>query len=253
MARRKRTDSSEQPLDSGESSGEQVRLWEDFVDILYAPSAVFARRRSGKFGSVLLFLTLTGVALHFLTRNAIQPILDAEFALRSAEMIRENPELTSEDMAAGRDFFENFAPVIFAVMFPFAAILTGIVLWIVGKLFDAKEPLRAALMVATYSQVPRLFQYLTTAAQGLFLPPERITSMHSVSFSLARFMDPVNANSVLLAMASLVDVYTIWVTVLLGIGLHVVGGISRRSAAIAAGITWLLGGLPAFLDAIRAG
>ena len=31
-------------------------LWEDFVDIFYAPSSVFARRADGKFGLALLFL-----------------------------------------------------------------------------------------------------------------------------------------------------------------------------------------------------
>jgi hypothetical protein len=232
---------------------EKASLWEDFVDIFYAPSLVFERRRNGKFGYALLFLTLAGVTLHFLTRNAMQPVMDAEFAFRSAEMVRANPEVTSEQMAAGRKFFETFAPVIFALTFPLAVILTGIVLWAVSKLFDAKEPLVAALMISTYSQVPRLVQMLTTAAQGLFMAPESITSAHSVSFSLARFMDPTTANSVLLVLASRLDVFTIWVTVLLAIGLHVVARIPRQSAALAAAITWFVGALPGIIGALRAG
>jgi len=234
-------------------AAEKASLWEDFIDIFYAPSLVFLRRREGKFGYALLFLTLAGVALHLLTRNAMQPVMDAEFAFRSAEAVRANPEMTSEQMAAGRNFFETFAPVIFAVSFPLIVVLTGLVLWAVSKLFDAKEPLVAALMIATYSQVPRLVQFLTTAAQGLFMDPASITSAHSVSLSLARFMDPTTASPLLLVMASRVDVFTIWVTVLLAIGLYAVARIPKQSAAMAAGITWLAGAVPGIIGALRSG
>lgn len=254
MVRRTGTDSESDPAVSAtDPSAERVSLWEDFVDIFYAPSEVFGRRRDGKFGYALLFLTLAGVVLHFLTKNAMQPVMDAEFAFRSAEMMRSNPQVTSEQMATGRGFFETFAPLIFAVAFPLGVILTGIVLWTVSKLFDAKEPLVAALMISTYSQVPRLVQFLTTAAQGLFMDPGNITSAHSVSLSLARFLDPTTAQPVLLALASRVDLFTIWVTVLLAIGLYVVARIPKQSAALAAAITWLAGGVPVIIGALRSG
>jgi len=229
-----------------------VGLWEDFVDIFYAPSEVFARRRNGKFAYALLFLTLAGVILHFVLKNGMQPVMDAEFEFRRAEVLRSNPQMTSEQMQAGRGFFEAFAPVIFAVTFPVTIILTGVVLWAAGKLFDAKESVVAAIMIASYSQMPRLVQFLITAAQGLFMDPGSISSAYSVSLSLARFMDPVTTSPVLLAIASRVDVFTIWVTILLAIGLHVVGRISNQSAAIAAAITWLVGGFPVLFGALRA-
>ena len=52
-------------------------LWEDFVDIFYAPSSVFARRAGGKFGMALLFLAVACAILAFLTKNAMQPVMDA--------------------------------------------------------------------------------------------------------------------------------------------------------------------------------
>ena len=48
-----------------------------------------------------------------------------------------------------------------------------------------------------------------------------------------------------------VDVFTIWVTVLLAIGLSVTGKIPRQRAAIAAVIMWLVGALPTVLQAAR--
>ena len=228
-------------------------LWEDFVDIFYAPSSVFARRSDGQFGMPLLFLVLVGTVLFFLTKNATQPIMDAEFTRQTAAAMRNNPNITAEQAASSRGFFEMFAPIIFAIGITLSILGTGFVLWLVGKLFDAKESVMAALMIATYSEVPRLVQILTNAAQGLVLSPEKLNSMNSVGFNLARFMDPDNTSQVLIALASRVDLFTIWVTVLLAIGIHVVGKIPKQQAAIVAAITWVVGALPALLGALRAG
>jgi hypothetical protein len=231
----------------------RVGLWEDFVDIFYAPSSVFARRSDGKFGMPLLLLVLLGAVLAFLTKNATQPLMDAEFARQSAAAMRRNPSLTAEQMAGGRGFFEVMAPLIFALFLTISIFGTGLVLWVVGKLFDAKESVAAAIMIATYAEVPRLVQILTNAAQGLVMSPEKLNSINAVGFSLARFMDPDNASQVLIALAARVDLFTIWITVLLAIGLHVVGRIPKQQAAIVAAITWAVGALPAVFGALRAG
>jgi hypothetical protein len=226
-------------------------LWEDFVDIFYAPSSVFARRADGKFGMPLFILVAVATVLVFLTRNAVQPLMDAEFTRRSADMLAKNPNLTAEQLASGRGFMETFGPIFFALGLAVSIIGTGFVLWLVGKLFDAKESVAAAMMIATYAEVPRIVQVLTNAAQGLFMAPEKLNSMNSVGFNLARFMDPDHASQVAIALASRVDLFTIWVTVLLAIGLHVVGRISKQQAGIAAAITWVVGALPAVFGALR--
>jgi hypothetical protein len=230
----------------------KVGLWEDFVDIFYAPSSVFARRSDGKFGLPLLFLVVVGTILFFLTKNAMAPVMDAEFARRSVDMLKKNPAMTAEQLSSGRGMIEMLGPLFFAVGMTLTVFGTGLVLWLVGKLFDAKASAAAAIMIATYAEVPRIVQVLTNAAQGLFMAPEKLTSMNSVGFSPARFMDP-DGSAVLIALLSRVDVFTIWVTVLLAIGLHVVGKIPKQQAAIAAVIVWIVGALPALLGALRGG
>lgn len=228
-------------------------LWEDFVDIFYAPSSVFARRADGKFGMPLLILIVAAVILFFLTKNAMQPIMDAEFARNSAAAMRKNPNLTAEQLAGGRAFFEKLGPIFFAVILTISVFGTGIVLWLVGKLFDAKESVAVAIMIATYSEIPRLVQVLVHAAQALFMSPESLNAANSVGLNLARFMDPDKTSPALIALGSRFDLFTIWVTVLLAIGLHVLGKIPKRQAYIAAAITWVIGALPAVLGALRAG
>jgi hypothetical protein len=226
-------------------------LWEDFVDIFYAPSSVFARRSDGKFGLALLFLVIVGTVLFFVTKNAMQPIFDAEFTRQTAAAMRKNPNITAEQMASGRNFFEMLGPVFFAVILTISVIATGLVLWLVGKLFDAKESVAAAIMIATYAEVPRIVQILTNAAQALVMAPEKLNAANSVGFNLARFMNPDTASPVMIALGARVDLFTIWVTVLLAIGLHVVGKISKQQAYIAAALTWVIGALPALFGALR--
>jgi VanZ family protein len=55
-----------------------------------------------------------------------------------------------------------------------------------------------------------------------------------------------------IALLGRIDLFTIWVTVLLAIGLAVVARIPRSRAAIAAVVVWVIGTLPALLGALRA-
>src|SRR6266581_991221 len=236
-----------------EPAASKAGLWEDFVDIFYAPSSVFARRSDGKFGLALLLLVVVATILVFLTKNAMQPIMDAEFTRQTAAAMRKNPNITAEQMASSRGFFEMLAPIFFAIVLTISVLGTGVILWLVGKLFDAKESVAAAIMIATYSEVPRLVQVLVNAAQALVMSPDKLNATNSVGLNLARFMDPDRASPVMIALASRVDLFTIWVTVLLAIGIHVVGKIPKQQAAIAAAITWVVGSLPGVLGALRAG
>jgi hypothetical protein len=99
--------------------------------------------------------------------------------------------------------------------------------------------------------VPRIVQILTNAAQALIMSPEKLNAANSVGFNLARFMNPDTASPVMVALGARVDLFTIWVTVLLAIGLHVVGKIPKQQAYIAAAITWVIGALPAVFGALR--
>ena len=226
-------------------------LWEDFVDIFYAPSSVFARRADGKFGLALLFLIVATVILVFLTKNAMQPIMDAEFVRQGAAAMRKNPNITQDQLASGRNFFEMVAPFFFGIGLTISVFGTGLVLWLVSKLFDAKTSVAAAIMIATYSEVPRIVQILVNAAQALFMSPERLNAINSVGFNPARFMDPDHASAVAIALASRFDLFVIWITVLLAIGIYVVGKVTKQQAAIIAVIVWVLGALPGVLSALR--
>jgi hypothetical protein len=236
-----------------EPAPSKASLWEDFVDIFYAPSSVFARRADGKFGLALLFLIVIGTILFFLTKNAMQPIMDAEFTRQSAAAMRKNPSITADQMATSRNLVQTVAPLFFAIGLTISVFGAGLVLWLVSKLFDSKASVAAAIMIATYSEVPRIVQILVNAAQALFMSPDKLNAINSVGLNPARFMNPDTASAVSIALASRFDLFTIWITVLLGIGIYVVGKVTKQQAAIIAAIVWVVGALPAVFGALRNG
>jgi hypothetical protein len=122
-------------------------------------------------------------------------------------------------------------------------------LWACGKLFEAKETLTQATMVAAFAFMPRIIEGLVVAVQGLLLDPSSFTGRWRVSLGVGRFLDPDATSPALLALVGRLDVFTIWVTVLLAIGLAVTGRIPRVRAAMAAALVWLLGALPLLLQA----
>jgi hypothetical protein len=231
---------------------DKAGLWEDFIDIFYQPSMVFDRRRDGKFGLALLALVVICAVLFLALRNGLAPIMDAEMAKAAAAAAAKNPQVTAEQIATQQGFMEKFAIVGFIIGIPIGVLIVGVLLWLASRLIDAKIAFAAAMMIATYSWFPRVAEIVTNAIQGLLLSPESIVSRYSVQIGPARFLD-AQANPLAVALLSGLDLFTIWTTVLLAIGLSVVARVPRSKAAIAAGAIWLVGLLPGLYQALSSG
>jgi hypothetical protein len=224
-------------------------IWEDFIDIFVQPAQVFERRREGKFGLALLALIVITGVLFFALRNGIAPIMDAEMAKQAAAMAAKNPNITAEQIAAQQGMMEKFAVIGYVLFVPIGILISAALLWLAGRVVSAKVAFAGAMMIATYSQFPRIAEMIVNALQGLMLPPESITSRYSVQIGLARFLDG-SANPIVLTLLGGLDLFTIWVTALLAIGLSVVARVPRKQAAIAAGLVWLVGLLPSLYQAL---
>jgi hypothetical protein len=234
------------------ASAKPASLWEDFIDIFISPSEVFERRRDSGFLVPLLVYVVLSVAIVVVGHSALQPIFDSEFARGVAAAAKKNPQVSAAQMEGPRAFMEKLTPVIAgfgAFVMPLAI---GVILWIVGKFFDAKESIGAACMIATYAILPRILGSLLSLVQAFAMDPSSLNGQYRVSLSAARFLDPDVASPLVIGLLGRIDLFTIWVTVLLAIGLSVVARIPRQRAAIAAFIVWVIGALPVLLGALRA-
>ena len=221
------------------------------MDIFYAPASVFARRATAGFGIPMLVVTVLIGAFFLVNTGVMQPIMDAEFTRATAAAMRKNPRVTAEQMAQFRGIGEKFAMLFAFVGPPIAIFAVGVMLWIAGKFVNARQTFSAALMVAAYAYVPKVIGVIAGGVQGLLMDPASLTGQFRVSLGPGRFLDPDSASPVLLAVVGRLDVFTIWVTVLLVIGLSVTGKIPRSKAAIAGVIVWMAGALPSLLTALQ--
>jgi hypothetical protein len=100
--------------------------------------------------------------------------------------------------------------------------------------------------------MPRVLEAFVNALQGIFMDPGKLDGRFRVTLGVGRFLDPNNTSPILLALLGRLDVFTIWVTVLLAIGLSVTGGITRARAFLVAPLIWLAGAIPLVLQAYAA-
>jgi hypothetical protein len=231
----------------------RAAVWEDFLDIYYAPAQVFARRRHGPVWPALLLLALVMGFLFYAGQQALAPMYDAEFQRATEAALSQNPQLGPDQLAQMERMGRTFGFVAFALGFPLGVLVIGLVLWLVGRAFGAAVGFVSALVIATYSQFPSLLQQVVAIAQGLLMSPESLDSQHAVALGPARFLDPDTTAPLLLALAARLDLFTLWVTALIAVGLLVIGRLPAPRAVAAAAVVWLIGGLPDLLGALRGG
>lgn len=225
-------------------------FWEDAVDIFVSPSQVFARRMGRGFGLALLVVTLVSTALFIGTKPLMEPVMDAEFTRQAAHAMAANPGITQAQIDRQRAFGEKIGFLLPLIGIPVSVMLVGIVSWVVGKIFDSQQTAGDALMVATWAYFPRILAFAVAALFAAFSDPSSLTGAASVSLSAARFANPDVTRPAILALLARLDLFVLWSTVLIGLGLHVTGKIPKARALGAAAIVWVLGALPSVLPAL---
>jgi hypothetical protein len=223
---------------------EKASVVEDFIDIFYAPSTVYARRETSGFWVHWLIVTVIAGLFAFANRAVFEQIFDAEFSRAAAKQMADNPRITQDIMDQQKRISSSIAGFFQYIGTPFLIFLVGVLAWVASKIVKAKVGLTQAVMIVTLAFVPRLIQYLLTTVQMLFMDTTSVTSMHTLSFSPARFMDPDTPNRVMLGLMGRLDLFTLWVTILIGIGIAVMGKVPRSKGLIAAFLVWLVGTLP---------
>lgn len=219
---------------------------EDFIDVYIAPAELFERRSDGKFGLALLVLIVIWAVLFFLTKSAMAPIFDAEFARGMAS----RPNLTPEQIATAKRVGGMFASFGVIIGIPIAVFLLGLLVFIAGRIAGARIRYVQGVTIATFCLFPRLIELITNAVQALLMDESKLTSRFAVSLGLGRLFDPQQTGAVLMAFLGRIDIFTLWVTVLIVIGIKQMGKVTTGQAAIAGLIVWLGGALPVVIPAL---
>ena len=233
------------------ASAQPASRWDDYLDVFVAPAQLFRRRADGKFGHALLVFWVLMVALFFGTRSAMRPVMDVEIDRSIAQAAKANPQMTPEQVEQGREIGRKFAPVGFILTPPILVLVLGAVVWMGAMTTGGRVSYAQGATIATFALFPKLVETISGAVQSLLMDEGNITSRFSVSLGAGRFIDPSNA--VLLALLGRVDLFTLWVTVLIGVGLKAMAKVSTGQAVGGAAVVWVIGALPTLWQALRAG
>jgi hypothetical protein len=188
--------------------------------------------------------------ISFATFGPMQPIRDAEFTRATAKVVAQNPA-AAQAMDKGRAFSETIGQYAAGPgMFLMICVL-GIVSWLIGKLFSSTQTLQDAIGVAAWANMTRVVGSVVTGVQGLLMDPGKLTSAAAISIGPARLFDQDATNPVLFALLARCELWTLWTTVLLAIGLYATGKVSKDRAVIFGILIWVLGSLPAISAAYR--
>jgi hypothetical protein len=231
------------------TSAAPAAFWEDFVDIFIAPSQVFERRREGRYGLALLVLLVSMGVLLFASRPILDAIIDWQSQLIEPQLMKQNPRITAEMMSTMRERQKTFAPYVAPLIFGVVVLLIGLSTWLLGKVFAASLVFAQGVMIATYSQYPRLIGQAVLAVEGV-LHDVSGGNQFTLTLSPARFMPP-DSSLVVLALLSRFDVSVLWATALIAIGVRTVARTSIDKAIGTALSVWALATLYVVWSAYR--
>ncbi|HET7025058.1 MAG TPA: Yip1 family protein [Gemmatimonadales bacterium] len=227
--------------------------WEDLLEIFYAPSAVFERRKaSPKFWLAFAVVSVLVAVVLFAGKGLLQPAFDAEFARGMAQAIKNNPQLTPDQVEKGRGIATTFSTMFLGLGAPIAMLALGPIIWLCGKMVGAVEDVTAAWMIAALAYLPRILGAVAMVVQPLLMPPEKVTGFASLSIGPARFLDPDTSSKLLTLITTRLDLFTIWSTVIIAIGLKVTGKVSTAKAWTATAVVWLIPMLFGLIGVLRA-
>jgi len=238
------------PASTAPAAPQKASFWEDLIDIFFSPAAVFRRNEKKSVWPPLLFVSLAIGVIFFVTFNQLEPIFDAEFMRGMAKAAaQQKQQIPPEAMARVKGVSESVTRYGLSVIMFVTVLVVGAVAWVVGKLFGSAQTFHAALVVAAWSYMPRVIGAVLGGVQGLLMDPANLTGQLSISLSPARFFAPDQPNPLAYQFMGRLDVITIWITILLAVGLYVTGKVSKGRAVGFGIVVWLIGALPVLRQA----
>ncbi|AHG91183.1 Yip1 domain-containing protein [Gemmatirosa kalamazoonensis] len=226
---------------------------EDIVDVFYQPAAVFERRRNAGFGLALLLYAILSAVMLYAARPVMRPVFERQMD-QAIEKINANPNISADQKESIGNRMRGaidspFALIVPIILIPLTLFITALVLWLVGKAFGSSASYSQAAMVTTFASFPRLL--LGAIVTGFSLATGReVGTQFGLTLSPAAMLG-ADASPVYAALLSRLDVGTLWTTALLGIGIAIVGRVSRTQGYMTAAVVWLLGGAFIVLSALR--
>lgn len=218
---------------------------EDFVDIFVSPAKVFARRAKASPMVPFLVVWIVMIGLFFGSKNVMSPIFDAQIQKQMAAQMKTNPQLTQDMVDRSKPITNIIINIGGVVGVPLLLLLSALFTWVIGRFFmGGVFTYGTALLITAFSWFPRILESVACLVEALVMDVSRLVSPLQLQFDVARFFNPDSMSNGLYLVLGQLDVFTIWSTVLVIIGLMYAGKLDKSKATVTGVAMFVIGAVP---------
>jgi hypothetical protein len=222
--------------------------WQRVAYTFTAPSKTFDDIRRGN-RSWWLPLIVLALASYMLFGAVVQKV-----GIRQAveNQITINPsaqeqmaKATPEQREKGLQFWTVFTEVLFiagpALQMLYGVVFAAVLMGTINFGFGGRAKFGDLFAVVYYAWLPQVVKVLLgTAVIYAGMAPESFNIKNFAPTNLGAFLDPVDTSKALYALATSLDVATIWILVLMSMGVAAVAGVKRSAGYIAVFGWWVI-------------
>lgn len=213
-----------------------------------APSKTFEdiKRGNRSWWLPLIVLALFGYIFFAVVSQkvGIQPVVDNQIRMnpksqeQMAQATPEQRERASRISASVTQGVFLAGPLVGIV---FAAVISLGLLGTINFVFGGRATYGQIFAVSYYAWLPSMVKYLFgIVVLYAGMAPESFNIKNFAPTNAGVFLDPVDTNKALYALASSLDIVTLWIVVLMGMGIATVAGVKRSSGYIAVFGWWAI-------------
>lgn len=192
-----------------------------FVGVFFSPGETFddvVRKPDVLAPLAVGILTAVAFTEVMLSKIGMERIVRAQLE-QSGRLSSMSPDQVEQAISQGAKFGGIISHVFGVLGVPiFMLILAAVGLGIVNLIFGAKAKFSTAFSIACYANLVGVLGGILGIVMMLFGDPEHFNVNAPVPTNMGFFLDQAHASKPLFALASSIDLFTLWFMVLLGIG-----------------------------------
>jgi hypothetical protein len=222
--------------------------WQRVVDVFTAPSKTFEDIKRGNKSWWLPFIIMAIVGYILFaavtTKIGMQQVVDNQIHLNPSQEERME-QATPEQRETGRKIALYITEGIFLanplLLLAILALGSLVLMGTINFGFGGKAKFGGIFAAWMYAGLPGILKVIL----GVIVifagtAPESFNIKNYAPTNIGAFLNPLETNKALYALASSIDIITIWSVVLLGMGVAIVAGVKRSSGYIAVFGWWAL-------------
>jgi hypothetical protein len=204
------------PEPSGPGLSEPQRLVNTFI----APSKTFADiRRNASWWVPLLLISISAIAFFVTIDKKVGFEQVARTMLANNKAIQQLDPAQQEQAyartAIGLKFGEYGAPIFILI---YVLITAAVLMATFNFMMDAQVSFSQSMAIVMYGWLPGIVSSILAILALAFGDPEGFRMDNPVGTNPAHFMDPASTSKFLYAMLTSIDVISLWIVILIGIG-----------------------------------